>query len=144
MEGLHVHAFSLWQIGNKEGALSTARTLASQIPTMEKTIAAASVTFICRLLYHMSGLDFAINSILKMPKELFQNSKISFILAAINALDENNQLNQIIALSRRSLLSHEEFTEMHFLITLGKLVSCSCTSQNSHLRQMLLQMLHEN
>lgn len=90
---------------------------------MEKSAMAASVSFICRLLYDISGLDSAINSILKMPKHFFEGPKISFILSAINVLDENSRLNQIVSISRRFLTSHTQRAEMHFLIALSKLVS---------------------
>lgn len=99
------------------------RNLAASISTMEKATTTAAAGFICRLLYFISGMDSAINSILKMPKELFQSPKVSFIVSGIHALDKNNRLNQIVAASRRFLSSHEEMEGMHFLIALGKLVS---------------------
>lgn len=123
VEGLHIYAYSLWQLGNNELALSTARLLAAKIPSMEKSAMAASVSFICRLLYDISGLDSAVNSILKMPKHLFESATLSFVLYAINVLDENSQLNEIISMSRRLLTSHTEIAEMHYLIALSKLVS---------------------
>lgn len=122
VEGLQIYAFSLWQLGKTELALSVARNLAVSVSTMEQTSAAASVVFICRFLYHISGLDSAINSILKMPKQLFQSSKISFIVSAIHALDRSNRLESVVSSSRYYLKSHEEITGMHFLIALGKLV----------------------
>ncbi|PKI54726.1 hypothetical protein CRG98_024926 [Punica granatum] len=124
-EGLHIYAYSLWQLGNNELALSTARNLAAKIPSMEKSAMAASVSFICRLLYYISGLDSAINSILKMPKNLFESANISFILSAVNVFDENGRLNQIISGSRRFLTSHADISEMHFLIALSKLIKNS-------------------
>ncbi|OMP00932.1 Tetratricopeptide-like helical [Corchorus olitorius] len=121
-EGLQIYAFSLWQLGEHEAALSMTRTLAAHIPTMDGTFAAVSVSFICRLLYYISGQDLAIISILKMPKELFQSSKISFIISAINALDQNNRLESVVASSRAFLASHGEITGMHYLIALSKLI----------------------
>ena len=125
-EGLQIYAFSLWKLGEHEAALSMTRTLAASIPTMDKTSAAVSVSFICRLLYYISGQDLAIVSILKMPKELFQSSKISFIVSAINALDQNNRLESTVSSSRYFLASHEEISGMHYLIALSKLVSFLC------------------
>ncbi|OMP02501.1 Tetratricopeptide TPR-1 [Corchorus capsularis] len=121
-EGLQIYAFSLWQLGEHEAALSMTRTLAAHIPTMDGTFAAVSVSFICRLLYYISGQDLSIISILKMPKELFQSSKISFIISAINALDQNNRLESVVASSRALLASHGEITGMHYLIALSKLI----------------------
>ena len=122
-EGLQIHAISLWQLGKNDSALSVARNLAASVPNMEQMSAAASVSLICRLLYSISGLSTAINSILKMPKELFQSSKISFIVSAINALDRSNRLESVVSSSRYYLKSHEEISRMHVLIALGKLVS---------------------
>ncbi|KAK6277550.1 hypothetical protein POUND7_017873 [Theobroma cacao] len=142
-EGLQVYAFSLWQLGEHEAALSVTRTLAASVSTMDRTSAAVSVSFICRLLYYISGQDSAIVSILKMPKELFQSSKISFIVSAINALDQNNSLESIVSSSRYFLASHGEITGMHYLIALSKLIKHGAEhhlgfqSGVSHLRKAL-------
>ncbi|PPR82873.1 hypothetical protein GOBAR_AA37846 [Gossypium barbadense] len=120
-EGLQIYAFSLWQLGENDLALSVTRALAASVSTMDRISAAVSVSFICRLLYYISGPDLAIGSILKMPKELFHSSKISFIVSAINALDQNNRLESIISSSRYFLASQEEITGMHYLIALSKL-----------------------
>lgn len=121
-ECLQLYALSLWQLGNNELALSVTRNLVAIISTMEKATARATAGFICRLLYFISGMDSAINSILKMPKELFESPKVSFIVSGIHALDKNNRLNQIVSVGRRFLSSLEEMEGMHFLIALGKLV----------------------
>ncbi|XP_030951099.1 tetratricopeptide repeat protein SKI3 [Quercus lobata] len=122
VEGLQVYAFSLWKLDKHDLALSVLRNLAASVSAMEQTSVASPVSFICRMLYFMSGLDSAISSILKMPKELFQNSGISFIVSAIHTLDTCDRLEPVVSSSRRALKSHEEITEMHFLIALGKLV----------------------
>lgn len=123
VQGLQVYAFSLWQFGKNEQALTAVRTLAAGISTMERTCVAASVSFICRLLYTISGLDPAISSIMKMPKDFFQSSKMSFVVFAIHAIDWSDRLEPIVLSSRSCLRSHEEITKMHFLIALSKLVS---------------------
>ncbi|XP_044511086.1 tetratricopeptide repeat protein SKI3 isoform X2 [Mangifera indica] len=121
-KGLQIYAFSLWQLGKHELALSVARNLAASVSTLEQTSVASSVSFICRLLYHISGLDSAINSILKMPKGLFQSSKMSFVVSAIHSLDHSNQLKSVVSSSRSCVLSSEEILGMHYLVTLDKLV----------------------
>ncbi|KAK4753087.1 hypothetical protein SAY87_021885 [Trapa incisa] len=125
VEGLHIYAYSLWKLGSNELALSTAKNLAAKIPQMEKSMMAASVSFICRLVYDISGLETAINSIQKMPKHFFESANVSFVLSGINVLDENGRLNQIISMSRRFLTSHTEIAEMHHLIALSKLIKNS-------------------
>lgn len=122
-EGLQIYAFSLWKLGQSNLVLSEAKNLAASVSCMERISAAASVILICRLLYYISGLDSAVNSILKMPKELFQSSKISFIVSAIHALDRSNRLESVVSSSRYFLKSPEHISGMHFLIALGKLVS---------------------
>ncbi|GFP89520.1 tetratricopeptide repeat protein 37 [Phtheirospermum japonicum] len=121
-EGLQIYALCLWQLGKSDEALSATRLLASNILSMEKNLAAASICFICRLLYHISGQESAITSILKMPKELFHSSKISFVVSAIHVLDQKNQLEHIVSISRSYVTSHEEIIAMHILITFGKLL----------------------
>ena len=122
-DGLQIYAFSLWKLGQSNLALSVAKSLAASVSTIEHISAAASVSLICRLLYYISGLDSAINSILKMPKELFQSSKISFVVSSMHALDRGNRLESVVSSSRYFLKSHEDISGMHFLIALGKLVS---------------------
>ncbi|XP_021600891.2 tetratricopeptide repeat protein SKI3 isoform X4 [Manihot esculenta] len=121
-EGIQIYAFSLWQLGKCDLALSLARDLVSSASSLEKTSAAVSVSFFCRLLYYISGLDSAISSILKMPRELFENSKFSFILSTIHALDQSNRLESVVSTSRYFIVSHEDVTGMHCLIALSKLV----------------------
>jgi hypothetical protein len=122
-EGLQIYAFSLWQLGKQDLALSLVRNLAVSVSTMEQKSVAAPVSFICRMLYCISGLDSAISSILKMPKKLFQNSRVSFIVSAIHALDQSNRLESFISSSRSFVQSPAEVAGMHFLIALSKLVS---------------------
>lgn len=121
--GLQIYALCLWRMGKNDMALSATRSLASSILSMEENLAAASISFICRLLYNISGQESAIASILKMPNQLFSSSKISFIVSAIHVLDPSNQLEPVVSSSRAFLKSHEEIISMHVLITVGKLVS---------------------
>lgn len=123
VEGLQIYAISLWQSGKSDLALSVARNLAVSVSNVEQMSAATSVNLICRLLYSISGPNTAINSILKMPKELFHSSKVSFIVSAINALDQSNRLGSLVSSSRYYVKCHEEISRMHVLIALGKLVS---------------------
>lgn len=122
-EGLQIYALCLWKLGKSDLALSVTRSLASNILSMEENVAAASISFICRLLYNISGQESAIISILKMPKQMFRSSNISFVVSAIHALDKNNQLESIVSISRSFLTSQEDIVAMHILITLSKLVS---------------------
>ncbi|KAL1560754.1 tetratricopeptide repeat protein SKI3 isoform X2 [Salvia divinorum] len=120
--GLQIYAICLWRLGKNDMALSATRSLASSILSMEEHLAAASVSFICRLLYYISGQESAITSILKMPKQLFSSSKISFIVSAIHVLDPNNQLEPVVSSSRSFITSLEDIISMHMLITVGKLL----------------------
>ena len=122
-KGLQIYAFSLWQLGKNELVLSAVRTLASSVLSLEKTSVPGCISFICRLLYYISGKESAIKSIMKMPKDLFQSSKVSFVLSAIHALDQRNQLDSVVSSSRCFVVSPAEITGMHILIALGKLVS---------------------
>lgn len=122
-KSLQIYAYSLWQLGKNDLVLSAVRTLASSVLALEKTSVAGCISFICRLLYYVSGQESAIKSIIKMPKDLFQSSKVSFVVSAIHSLDQRNQLDSVVSSSRCFLTSPEEITGMHFLIALGKLVS---------------------
>ncbi|GAB4861706.1 hypothetical protein Ancab_036959 [Ancistrocladus abbreviatus] len=121
VEGLQIYAISLWQLGKNELALSAARDLAKLVSAMGES-AGPSVSLICKLFYCISGLDSAVNSILKMPKALFQSTEVSFIILAVHALDQNNCLESVVSSSGSCLSSHEEIMEMHLLIAMSKLV----------------------
>ncbi|XP_057975625.1 tetratricopeptide repeat protein SKI3 isoform X2 [Malania oleifera] len=142
-QGLQIYAISLWKLGRNDAALSVVRDLAVSFSSMERTSGAVSISFICRLLYYISGKESAVNSILKMPRELLQSSKVSFITAAIHALDLKNRLGVVVSSSRYVVASQEENTEMYFLVALGKLIkngSKNCLGYQSgvdHLRKVL-------
>ncbi|KAK9269809.1 hypothetical protein L1049_025382 [Liquidambar formosana] len=143
VEGLQIYAISLWQLGKNKLALSVARNLVIAVSTEERTSGAGAITFFCRLLYYISGQESAITNILKMPKELFQSSKVSFIVSAIHALDRSDQLESVVSSSRQFLASYEDITGMHLLIALTKLIkhgSGQCLNFQSgvdHLRKAL-------
>ncbi|PIA27465.1 hypothetical protein AQUCO_07700023v1 [Aquilegia coerulea] len=141
--GLQIYAVSLWQLGKHEQALSVARLLAANVSTMDPLTAAASISLICKLLYHISGQESTMTSILRMPKDLLKNSKISFIVSALDALDHSNQLKQVVSSTRTSLTSYEEISGMHSLIALSKSMrngtdqSLGSQSGIAHLRKFL-------
>lgn len=111
-------------------ALSAARKLASSILSLEPSLAGASTSLICSLMFFISGLDSAITSILKMPKQLFQSSKVYFTVFAIHALDQSSQLESIVSSCSYSVVSSKDISSMHFLLALGKLVSLIFTAFN--------------
>ncbi|KAM7253000.1 hypothetical protein ACFE04_025618 [Oxalis oulophora] len=121
-EGLQIYAFCLWRLGKHDLALPVARNLATMVSKMEKLCAAAAVGFICRMLYKITGLDSTINSILKMPKEMFQNPKVLLLVYAINALDQSDRLDPIVSYGLHTCSSHEHLSRMHYLMALGKLL----------------------
>lgn len=143
VEGLQIYAISLWKLGKNDMALSAAKDLAKCVPTTEQSSAAASICVICTLIYHISGVGPAIDSILNIPRELLQGAKVSFLVSAVNAVDQNIQLQSLISSSRSSLSSHREIMEMHLLIALSKLVrngsghSLNLRSGIDHLRKAL-------
>lgn len=132
----------MWQLGENDLALSIARNLAATLSSMQRTSVATSICFISRLVYYICGLDAVITNIVKMPKELFQSSKVSFVISAINALDGQNRLGFVVS-SSRYFLKYHEIAEMHFLIALSKLVKkesdCCIDIQSgvAHLRKAL-------
>lgn len=123
MEASQIYAFSLWQLGQTDLALTVARNLAESVSTMEQASAAAAVILFSRFLYYISGLDSTINNVLQMPKQRFQSSMFSLIVCAIHALDQRNRLKSVSLSIRNNLKSPEEITEMFFLLALGTLVS---------------------
>ncbi|CAH8370910.1 unnamed protein product [Eruca vesicaria subsp. sativa] len=148
--GLQIYAFSLWKIGENDSALSVVRELASRISTMEKKSIAFPISLICSLLYCISGLDSAITSIQKMPKDFFQSSKISFIVSAIHSLDQSDRLQSIVASTRSYITSQEEIVAMHYLIALSKLLKTGAgeflgfEKGIAHLRKVLHMYPHSN
>ncbi|CAN4093790.1 unnamed protein product [Withania somnifera] len=122
VEGLQLYTLSYWKLGKYDLALSMAKRLASSALPTEHPLAAASVSFICRLVYHISGQELAIRNILQLPKRVFQSSKVRFVASAIHALDESHQLDSVVSSVRESLSSSNEIAALDFLATLGLLV----------------------
>lgn len=122
VEASQIYAFSLWQLGQTDLALTVARNLAESVSTMEQASAAAAVILFSRFQYYISGLDSTINNILQMPKQRFRSSKFSLIVSAIHALDQRNQLKSVGFSIHNNLKTPEEITEMFFLLALGTLV----------------------
>ncbi|PWA55302.1 tetratricopeptide repeat (TPR)-like superfamily protein [Artemisia annua] len=121
-EGLHIYALSLWQLGKNDQALSVVRILAARVKSLEPRLASTTISFICRLLYYISGREAVVASILKMPKDLFKSSEVSFVVSSIHILDQSNQLEAVVSSSRSALLTPDEIIRMHILIALSKLV----------------------
>lgn len=121
--GMQIYAVSLWQLGKDDQSLSVARILAANISTVDRPAAASSISLIFKLLYRISGNESTTTSILKMPKELMKNSKISFVVTVLDTLDHSNQLKPVVSSTRDALTSHEEISGMHSLIALSKSVS---------------------
>ncbi|KAF8106883.1 hypothetical protein N665_0130s0052 [Sinapis alba] len=148
--GLQIYAFSLWKIGENDSALSVVRELAGRISTMEKNSIAFPISFICSLLYCISGLDSVITSIQKMLKNFFQSSKISFIVSAIHSLDQSDRLQPIVASTRSYITSQEDIVAMHYLIALSKLLKTGAgeflgyEKGIAHLRKALHMYPHSN
>lgn len=144
-EGLHIYALSSWQLGKNDQALSVVRILAARIKSLEPKLASTSISFICRMLYYISGREAVTTTILKMPNDLFKSSKVSFVVSAIHILDQSNQLEAVVSSSQSSLLTHDEITGMHFLITLSKLMkngSVDCLGIQSGINH-LTKTLHK-
>ncbi|KAK9143727.1 hypothetical protein Syun_013127 [Stephania yunnanensis] len=146
--GLQIYAVSLFHLGRNDLALSVLRNLAASVSSMDKKAAAVPISLICKLLYHILGLESAMTSILKMPSELLRSSKISFVISAIDALDHSNRVESAVKITRESLVSLEEITRMHTLIAFGKLIkdesiqSLEIQSGIDHLKKALHMYPH--
>ncbi|KAM3236778.1 tetratricopeptide repeat protein SKI3 isoform X1 [Capsicum annuum] len=122
VEGLQLYTLSYWKLGKYDLALSMAKRLASSALPTEHPLAAASLSFICRLVYHISGQELAIRNILQLPKRAFQSSKVRLVASAMHALDESHQLDSVVSSVHESLSSSKEIAALDFLATLGLLV----------------------
>lgn len=122
VDGLQLYALSYWKLGKYDLALSMAKRLASSALPTEHPLAAASVSFICRLVYHISGKELAMRNILQLPKRAFQSSRVRLVVSAIHALDESHQLDSVVSSVRESLSSSKEIAALDFMATLGLLV----------------------
>lgn len=120
---MQLYALSYWKLGKYDLALSVAKRLASSALPTEHSLAAASISFICRLVYHMLGQELAIRNILQLPRRAFESSQVRLVASAIHALDESHQLDSVVSSVRESLSSSKEIAALDFLATLGLLVS---------------------
>lgn len=130
-KGLQIYAFSLFLLGQKDLALAEAKCLALQVSNMDNTSRNVALGFICRLLYNIKGSDTTIETIMRFPRECFQNSKIIFIIYAINAFRRSDLLQTVLPLNNLVFLSNEETDEMHYLVALSKLVTFFLSNSSS-------------
>ncbi|CAN0927317.1 Tetratricopeptide repeat protein SKI3 [Linum grandiflorum] len=119
---MQIYAVALWQHGKNDHALDVARTLADTLSTVGKASVSCIVSFISRLLYCISGIDSAITSLVKMPKDAFESTKARFIAHAICALDQSKRLESKVSDMHPLLLSDEEAIEVNYLKALTELV----------------------
>ncbi|KAL6013539.1 hypothetical protein ACLOJK_004037 [Asimina triloba] len=117
--GRQIYAVTLWKLGRNDLALSIAKQLASNIKTMNSSSAAGPLGLICKLMYHIAGLESTNANILKMPKDLLHGTKISSIIAVLSALDQSSQLRSLIL---HLLTSHDVGVGFHSLLALAKLI----------------------
>ncbi|KAJ0987147.1 hypothetical protein J5N97_005503 [Dioscorea zingiberensis] len=121
-EGFQVYAFALWQLGRHDQALKLARTLLSNISTMDKRFAVAALGLVCKLIYFISGQHSVAAVIQKLPRELLENKRIGFIVATLIALDPNSQLQVLLPSLLQTVGWHDAATELHSIIAISKMM----------------------
>ncbi|PKA60385.1 putative UDP-N-acetylglucosamine--peptide N-acetylglucosaminyltransferase SEC [Apostasia shenzhenica] len=121
-KGLQIYAVSLWKLGKNEQALYVARSLAKNVSTMEQTSAIAAIGLICQLIYHISGLDSATSTILKLPREYLHGTQMSLITAAVNALDPNSRLQLLVQPNYSTLEDCDVIDNMHIITAMNIMI----------------------
>lgn len=99
-----------------------ARTLISNVPTMERRYAVAALGLVCKLIYFISGQHSVSAVIQKLPKELLRNKRMGFIVATLTALDPNSQLQMLLSSLLQTVKSHDAATELHSIVAISKMV----------------------
>lgn len=130
-KGLQIYAVALWKLGQYNLALTVARKLAENVSTMKQTCAAASLGLICTLMYNISGYDSVVRTIRKFPSEFLQNTRMSLIVCALNALDTNKQLQSLLPTISQAAASHGIAIEIHSITAINKLVRVFFSSHKS-------------
>uniref|UniRef100_A0A1D1Y0Z0 Tetratricopeptide repeat protein 37 n=1 Tax=Anthurium amnicola TaxID=1678845 RepID=A0A1D1Y0Z0_9ARAE len=120
--GQQLYVIALWQQGKKESFLTEAAYLARNIPEMDRSCGAAALGLVCRLVYCSLGQDHATRTILKSPRDLLQNAKMSFVVAALCALDSSCPLHSLLSCDLQSFLS-DEAAEMHYVTAVSKMLA---------------------
>lgn len=121
-KGLQVYAIALWKLGKNDQALHVARNLAKNVSTMQKTSCTATIGLICQLIYRILGLESAISTILKLPREYLTGAKLSLIISAVNALDPINRLQLFLPTNLSSFDTYDLVVEMHTVTATKKMV----------------------
>ncbi|PKU77719.1 tetratricopeptide repeat protein SKI3 [Dendrobium catenatum] len=121
-KGLQIYAVALWKLGKNDQSLHVARNLAKNVSTMEESSCTAAIGLICQLIYRISGLESAISTILKLPREYLNGAKMSLILSTINALDPNNRLQLLLPTSLSSFGAYDLIVEMHTITATNKMI----------------------
>ncbi|KAK8926501.1 hypothetical protein KSP39_PZI018220 [Platanthera zijinensis] len=119
---LQIYAFVLWKLGKNDQALHVARNLAKNVSTMEKTSGTAAIGLICQLIYHISGLEVAISTLSKLPREYLSGAKMSLIISAVNALDSRNRLQLLLPTGLSSFDAYDLIVEIHAIKAMNKMI----------------------
>ncbi|KAM0941484.1 putative tetratricopeptide-like helical domain superfamily [Dioscorea sansibarensis] len=122
-EGFQIYAFALWQLGRNDEVLALARTLISNVPTMEQRYAVSALGLVCKLIYFISGQHSVSAVIQKLPKELLRNKRMGFIVAALTALDRNSQLQVLLSSLLQTVKSQDAATELHSIVAISKMMT---------------------
>ncbi|GLJ53491.1 hypothetical protein SUGI_1141270 [Cryptomeria japonica] len=136
-EGLQIYAVALWQLGNNDLALSAVR---KAVAISQEKIKTATVVLYCKLIYRILGQGFAMDEILKIPKEFLQDTNFSYIAIAIAILDTNVKISHFLYHSDYLLFQHKRAPVLHSLLAVGKQLSESDTKMLAgevHLKKAL-------
>lgn len=122
-KGQQIYALALLKAGDTDHALSVTRNLAKNISTFNYSSGVAAVGLICKLLYHILGLESVATSVGRIPRDLAKNSKIYSIVSVFMALDTSGQLHSFFPTIFQYLHGNHQSVELHSLVATVKMVS---------------------
>ncbi|XP_020253519.1 LOW QUALITY PROTEIN: tetratricopeptide repeat protein SKI3-like [Asparagus officinalis] len=142
---LQIYAVALWKLGNRDLAFTLAKKMAKIVSTMKPRCAVAALGLVCSLVYCISGLNPSATFLQKIPTEFLHSTKMSFIVATINALDQSSRLEMLLQSSLQTFASHESVAELHSIICMSKIQMGHGSEQNLEIHRgvdYLKKVLH--
>lgn len=119
-EGLQMYAVALWQFGKNDLALSM---LHKAVIMSKENIKASTLGLVCKLIYQISGQEYAMTELLKTRRSIFEDSKFSLTAFAIAILDSNGRLPMFLSENFDLLFLHERSPKLYSLLAAGKQLS---------------------
>lgn len=120
IEGLQMYAVALWQIGKNDLSLQMVH---KAVTISKENIKASNLGLVCKLVYQILGQEYAMNELLKRPRDICTDSNFSLTAFAIAILDSNGRFPMFLSENIDLFFLHERSPKLYSLLATRKQLS---------------------